>query len=104
MRRKGDSAMPKPREPWWHDRDRCYYTRVDGKQVMLRHRPVDGRPGPKVAHGDAAGVRAAVERLLAERDARVKRAADPTVLDVCREYLIATSRENTVETTYGKEW
>src|SRR4051794_40440302 len=82
-----------PRSSHWHDRDRCCCTKIDGRRVMLR------RPdGSKVGHGDERGVREAVERLLAERDALVRRASDPTANDVCRDYLIEASGENTVET------
>jgi integrase len=91
--------MPRPRHPYWVEKDRAYYTKVDGRAVMLRH-----ATGAKVAHNDAKGVRVATDRLVAEHDASIRRAADPSVLDVCRDYLIASSRENTDETTYGKEW
>jgi hypothetical protein len=66
--------MPRPRSPYWHGRDRCFKTRIDGREVTLRH-----RDGTKVADGDDRGAREAVDRLLAERDAGVRRALDPTV-------------------------
>lgn len=91
--------MPRPRKPFWHDRDRCYKTRIDGREVTLR-----SRDGTKVAADDQRGVREAVARLLAERDATVRRVADPTVEDVCSQYLIACARECTHETMVGKEW
>jgi integrase len=97
--------MPRLRKPWWNKRDSAYFTKIDGRQVMLRHpSPVPGRPGPKVGHLDESGVRAAMERLLAERDAAIRRSIDPSVTDVCREYLIASAVENTMETMVGKEW
>jgi integrase len=91
--------MPRPRKPHWHDRDRCYYTRIDGKQVALRH-----PDGTKVAPGDSAGIRAAVDRLLTEREERLRRASDPTVSDLCRDYLVAMADELATDTLYGKEW
>jgi hypothetical protein len=85
--------MPRPRKPHWHGRDRA--TRpgsTAGKSCS------GNRDGTKVAHGDDRGVREAVDRLLAERDAGVRRALDPTVGDVCRDYLIAASAECEVDT------
>jgi integrase len=91
--------MPRPRKPYWHGRDRCYKTRIDGREIVLAH-----RDGTKVAHGDERGVREAVGRLLDGRDAAVRRAVDPTVADLCRDYLIAAARECAYDTVYGKEW
>lgn len=91
--------MPRPRKPWWHARDACYKTRVDGREEILRH--VDGS---KVPRGDVAAAWAAVTLLLAERDARTARGLDPTVEEVCSDYLVAAKVECGHDTLYGKEW
>jgi integrase len=97
--------MPRPRHPWWNKRDGCYYTRIAGRQVILRHpSKIPGRLGLKVAHGDTAGLRAAVDRLLAEEEEHFKKASDPTVSDLCRDYLVAMADELATDTLYGKEW
>jgi integrase len=98
-RRREIPTMPKPRDPYWHGRDKAYKTRINGREKILRN-----LDGTKVAHNDDAGIRAAVARLLAENDALIKRVLDPTVEDVCRDYLIACAAESTAETVYGKEW
>lgn len=91
--------MPRPRKPYWHQRDGAYKTRIEGREVVLR---TEG--GAKIARGDMGGAWAAVARLLAEREADTRRCADPSVEDICREYLIAAARECTTETMLGKEW
>jgi integrase len=91
--------MPRPRAPYWHDRDKCYKTRIDGVETILRN-----RDGTKVAHGDDRGKREAVDQLLAVRDAAERRAIDPTVEDLCGAYLVACSRDCELETMHGKEW
>jgi integrase len=91
--------MPRPRKPYWHDRDRCYKTRIDGKEVILRN-----LDGTKVAPDDAKGVRQAIDRLLAEQDARVRSVLDPSVEELCSQYLLACEPECTEETMAGKQW
>jgi hypothetical protein len=91
--------MPRPRKPWWHTRDQCYKTRIEGREVLLL--TVDGAKVPK---GDMGAAWAAVTRLLAERDARTARGLDPTVEDVCSDYLVASKGDCGLDTLYGKEW
>lgn len=91
--------MPRPRKPWWHARDGCYKTRIEGREVLLL--TVDGAKVPK---GDLGAAWAAVTRLLAERDARTARGLDPTVEEVCSDYLVASKGECGIDTLYGKEW
>lgn len=91
--------MPRPRKPWWHTRDRCYKTRLGGREAILRR-----EDGTKVPKGDLGAAWAAVTRLLAERDVRAARGADPTVEEICEAYLIAARGECGFETVSGKEW
>jgi integrase len=91
--------MSRPRKPFWNGDAKAYQTSIDKRRVILRH-----PDGTKVGHGDTRGVREALERLLAERDALIRRGFDPPVVDVCRDYLIAMAAENTEETMTGKEW
>lgn len=91
--------MPRPREPYWHDRDKAYKTRIDGRETILRN-----RDGTKVAHSDERGKREATDRLLADHDALVRRELDPTVEDVAGKYLLDCTSGCELETMKGKEW
>ena len=82
--------MPRAPKGWWDARRGRYLARLGpesertGKPtpVVLEH--PDGRP---IAKGDAAAVAAAILRLQAERDARERRFAGPSVIELAREFV-----------------
>jgi len=75
---------------YWDERSKRYYVRLGeysektGKRRALMLKNPDGKP---VAFGDAQGVAAAVQRLLAAIDEAERRRGGPTVGQLSRGFL-----------------
>jgi len=82
--------MPRAAKGWWDARQGRYLARLGppsektGKPTPIALKGEDGSP---IAKGDAAGVAAAIKRLQAEREARARRFAGPTVLELGQAFV-----------------